>query len=64
MPLQEYGYHQINSSEAVASPVGQHLPGIMDFQQVGARQFPVERKWALGLQVCGLSSKSLYIYLI
>ncbi|XP_019242353.1 PREDICTED: SNF1-related protein kinase catalytic subunit alpha KIN10-like [Nicotiana attenuata] len=46
----EYGYHQINSSEAVASPVGQHLPGIMDFQQVGARQFPVERKWALGLQ--------------
>lgn len=51
MPLQEYGYNRINSNETTASPVGQRFPGIMDYQQAGARQFPIERKWALGLQV-------------
>ncbi|PHT62346.1 hypothetical protein T459_33795 [Capsicum annuum] len=43
-------YNRINSNETVASPVGKCLPGIMDYQQAGARQFPVGRKWALGLQ--------------
>ncbi|XP_070024307.1 SNF1-related protein kinase catalytic subunit alpha KIN10-like isoform X2 [Nicotiana sylvestris] len=46
----EYGYNRNNSNEAVTSPVGQRFPGIMDYQQAGARQFPIERKWALGLQ--------------
>ncbi|KAK6796889.1 hypothetical protein RDI58_004590 [Solanum bulbocastanum] len=46
----EYGYNRINSNETAASPVGQRFPGIMDYQQAGARQFPIERKWALGLQ--------------
>lgn len=32
--------------------VGHRLPGYMDYQGMGLRsQFPVERKWALGLQV-------------
>jgi hypothetical protein len=35
------------------SPAGGHrLPGFMDYQGMGLKsQFPVERKWALGLQV-------------
>ncbi|PNY11881.1 SNF1-related protein kinase catalytic subunit alpha KIN10 [Trifolium pratense] len=43
--------NRIHSSE-VASPVGGHrFSGYMDYQGVGMRQqFPVERKWALGLQ--------------
>lgn len=45
------GLNHMNSNEAVPSIVGQRLPGFMDYQGMGARpQFPVERKWALGLQ--------------
>ncbi|KAL0350851.1 UNVERIFIED_CONTAM: SNF1-related protein kinase catalytic subunit alpha KIN10 [Sesamum radiatum] len=37
-------------SETIASPVGQRFPGVIDYQQFGGRQFPADRKWALGLQ--------------
>ncbi|KAL0381012.1 UNVERIFIED_CONTAM: SNF1-related protein kinase catalytic subunit alpha KIN10 [Sesamum angustifolium] len=47
---EEFGYNRMNPSETVASPVGQRLPGAIDYQQFGGRQFPVDRKWALGLQ--------------
>ncbi|KAL2528650.1 SNF1-related protein kinase catalytic subunit alpha KIN10 [Forsythia ovata] len=46
----EFGSNNMNSSENVASPLGQRAPGAIDYQQFGGRQFPVERKWALGLQ--------------
>ncbi|KAK4409827.1 SNF1-related protein kinase catalytic subunit alpha KIN10 [Sesamum angolense] len=46
----EFGYNRMNPSETVASPVGQRLPGAIDYQQFGGRQLPVDRKWALGLQ--------------
>ncbi|CAK9162949.1 unnamed protein product [Ilex paraguariensis] len=47
----EYGVNSMSSNEALASPVAQRLPGYMDYQVMGSRpQFPVERKWALGLQ--------------
>ncbi|KAG8366928.1 hypothetical protein BUALT_Bualt16G0019000 [Buddleja alternifolia] len=46
----EFGYNRMNASETVASPVGQRLPGAVDYQQFGGRQLPVDRKWALGLQ--------------
>ncbi|KAM7516751.1 hypothetical protein LguiA_006334 [Lonicera macranthoides] len=46
------GFNRINSNDAADSIVGQRLPGYTDYQGMGARpQFPVERKWALGLQV-------------
>ncbi|KAL0377566.1 UNVERIFIED_CONTAM: SNF1-related protein kinase catalytic subunit alpha KIN10 [Sesamum radiatum] len=45
----EFGYNR-NMSETVASPVGQRFPGVIDYQQFGGRQFPADRKWALGLQ--------------
>ncbi|XP_010551836.1 PREDICTED: SNF1-related protein kinase catalytic subunit alpha KIN10 [Tarenaya hassleriana] len=36
---------------AVASPVGHRLSGFIDYQGMGMRsQYPVDRKWALGLQ--------------
>lgn len=54
--LQEYGFNQMNSNDFVAFPSGQRFPGTMDYQPVGARQFLVERKWALGLQVSWLNS--------
>ncbi|KAM7520700.1 hypothetical protein LguiB_019662 [Lonicera macranthoides] len=45
------GFNRINSNDAAGSIVGQRLPGYTDYQGMGARpQFPVERKWALGLQ--------------
>jgi hypothetical protein len=52
MTAQDSSLNRIHSSE-VASPVGGHrFSGYMDYQGVGMRQqFPVERKWALGLQV-------------
>ncbi|XLR12189.1 hypothetical protein S83_040127 [Arachis hypogaea] len=44
------GFNRNHSSE-VSSPVAGHFPGYMDYQ-VGMRpQIPVERKWALGIQV-------------
>lgn len=46
------------SEPAATTPVGQRLPGgYVDYQGIGLRQqLPVERKWALGLQVKLLSS--------
>lgn len=42
----------MHPAESVASPVSHRLPGLMEYQGVGLRsQYPVERKWALGLQV-------------
>ena len=42
----------MHQNEPINSPVGHRLPGYMDYQGIGARpQYPVERKWALGLQV-------------
>ncbi|XP_016649485.1 PREDICTED: SNF1-related protein kinase catalytic subunit alpha KIN10 [Prunus mume] len=49
--VQECGFNRMHQSEAAASPVGHRLPGYMEYQGMGFRpQFPVERKWALGLQ--------------
>ncbi|KAF8049773.1 hypothetical protein N665_2118s0003 [Sinapis alba] len=45
------GTPRMHPAESVASPVSHRLPGLMEFQGVGLRsQYPVERKWALGLQ--------------
>jgi len=42
----------MHSGEVASPVVGHHSTGYMDYQGVGMRQqFPVERKWALGLQV-------------
>lgn len=41
----------MNPGETVASPVGPRSPGAIDYQQFGGRQYSVDRKWALGLQV-------------
>lgn len=41
----------MHPSEAASLPTGHRLPGYMDYQGIGLRQFPLERKWALGLQV-------------
>ncbi|GAA0146990.1 non-receptor serine/threonine protein kinase [Lithospermum erythrorhizon] len=46
----ELGFNRTNASESMPSPTGQCLPGYPDYTQTGVRQFPVERKWALGLQ--------------
>ncbi|KAL0691665.1 hypothetical protein Bca4012_091344 [Brassica carinata] len=45
------GTPRMHPAESVASPVSHRLPGLMELQGVGLRsQYPVERKWALGLQ--------------
>ncbi|KAF8390175.1 hypothetical protein HHK36_024697 [Tetracentron sinense] len=45
------GFSRMHPGEAAALAVGLRLPGYMDQQGIGLRpQFPVERKWALGLQ--------------
>lgn len=42
----------MQQSEPAASPVGHRLSGYADYQGMGLRQqLPVEKKWALGLQV-------------
>ncbi|GMP30635.1 hypothetical protein CsSME_00005210 [Camellia sinensis var. sinensis] len=47
----EYGYNRNSPNDSAALAVGQRSPGYMDYQGIGSRpQFPVERKWALGLQ--------------
>ncbi|KAL7094703.1 hypothetical protein ACP275_11G120100 [Erythranthe tilingii] len=47
----EFEYsNSMNQSQPVASPIGQRTPGAVDYQQFGMRQFPVDKKWALGLQ--------------
>ncbi|KAG4969726.1 hypothetical protein JHK85_036147 [Glycine max] len=46
------GFNRMHSGEVASPVVGHHSTGYMDYQGVGMRQqFPVERKWALGLQV-------------
>ncbi|XP_073273022.1 SNF1-related protein kinase catalytic subunit alpha KIN10-like [Primulina huaijiensis] len=45
----EFGNNRMNPSDMVPSPVGQRLSGI-DYQQLGGRQFPADKRWALGLQ--------------
>ncbi|KAF1859962.1 hypothetical protein Lal_00028146 [Lupinus albus] len=48
---QDSGFNRIHSSEVASPVVGNRFPGYIDYQGVGMRpQFPVERKWALGLQ--------------
>ncbi|KAF1877448.1 hypothetical protein Lal_00040163 [Lupinus albus] len=45
------GFNRIHSSEVASPVIGNRFPGYIDYQGVGMRpQFPVERKWALGLQ--------------
>ncbi|XP_054809022.1 SNF1-related protein kinase catalytic subunit alpha KIN10-like isoform X3 [Prosopis cineraria] len=45
------GCNRMHPSEVAAPAVGNRFPGYMDYQGTGLRpQFPVERKWALGLQ--------------
>ncbi|KAG2714203.1 hypothetical protein I3843_03G018300 [Carya illinoinensis] len=45
------GFNRMHQNEVAASAVGHHLPGYMEYQGMGmSKQFPVERKWALGLQ--------------
>lgn len=52
LTLQEYSFPRMHQGDAAASSIGHRLPGYMDHQGLGLRpQFPVERKWALGLQV-------------
>lgn len=50
----ECGFNRMAPPEAAAaaaSAVAHRLPGYVEFQGMGSRpQFPVERKWALGLQ--------------
>ena len=42
----------MHPGEPTSPVVGHRHPGYMDYQGMGLRsQFPVERKWALGLQV-------------
>ncbi|RYR62574.1 hypothetical protein Ahy_A04g020270 [Arachis hypogaea] len=49
--LRDYGGFNRNHSSEVSSPVVGYLPGYIDYH-VGMRpQIPVERKWALGLQI-------------
>ncbi|KAK7394459.1 hypothetical protein VNO78_14987 [Psophocarpus tetragonolobus] len=44
-------FNQMHHSEVASSVVGHRFPGYMEYPGVGSRpQFPVERKWALGLQ--------------
>ncbi|XP_073139399.1 SNF1-related protein kinase catalytic subunit alpha KIN10-like isoform X2 [Henckelia pumila] len=45
----EFGSSRMNPTDMVPSPVGQRLSGI-DYQQLGGRQFPADKRWALGLQ--------------
>ncbi|XP_027352971.1 SNF1-related protein kinase catalytic subunit alpha KIN10 isoform X5 [Abrus precatorius] len=45
------GFNQMHPSEVASSVVGHRVQGYMDYPGAGLRQqFPVERKWALGLQ--------------
>ncbi|GLT74398.1 hypothetical protein SLA2020_462010 [Shorea laevis] len=50
----EHGFNQMHPSELVSPAIGQGLPGCMDVHvspQLDLRgQFPIERKWNLGLQ--------------
>ncbi|EPS65955.1 hypothetical protein M569_08822, partial [Genlisea aurea] len=47
----EYGYNHGNANDSVSPPLAAHrFHGLVDHPQFGGRQFPGERKWALGLQ--------------
>lgn len=49
----------MHSNESATSPHGHRLQGYMDYQGMGMglkSQYPVEKKWALGLQVKFVSS--------
>ncbi|KAG2710182.1 hypothetical protein I3760_04G014300 [Carya illinoinensis] len=47
----DLGFNHMHQNEVSASAVGHRLPGYMEYQGMGVRpQYPVERKWALGLQ--------------
>ncbi|CAI0439476.1 unnamed protein product [Linum tenue] len=47
----EIGYNRMHPSEPVSPSVGHRPAGYMDYQGMGLRsQYPVDRKWALGLQ--------------
>ncbi|XP_043718756.1 SNF1-related protein kinase catalytic subunit alpha KIN10-like [Telopea speciosissima] len=47
----ECNFTRMHPGEAASSAIGHRLPGYMEHQGIGLRtQFPVERKWALGLQ--------------
>lgn len=42
----------MHQNEATPTALGHRLQGYMDYQGISVKpQFPVERKWALGLQV-------------
>lgn len=60
--LQDYGFSRMGASEAPA--IAHRLPGYMDPPGIGLRpSVPVEKKWALGLQVITcLSCLSLDYY--
>lgn len=46
------GFSRMSSNEPASPIIAQRIPGYMDYQGTVARpQFPVDRKWALGLQV-------------
>ncbi|KAI3886892.1 hypothetical protein MKX03_019103 [Papaver bracteatum] len=45
------GFTRTHAADAASSPIAQRSPGYLEQQGIGLRtQFPVERKWALGLQ--------------
>jgi len=52
LPLQDRNLNQLASSESSSSGTRNYVPGSSDPHSCGLRQhYPVERKWALGLQV-------------
>ncbi|CAI9109755.1 OLC1v1009636C1 [Oldenlandia corymbosa var. corymbosa] len=42
--------NNMQQNEVVPSSIGQRVPGMVDSPQTYLRQFPFDRKWALGLQ--------------
>lgn len=61
--INQDGTSRMHPAESIASHV--RLPGLMELQGVGLRsQYPVERNWALGLQVliCFSEFKHLKVF--
>ncbi|KAJ4835382.1 SNF1- protein kinase catalytic subunit alpha kin10 [Turnera subulata] len=47
----ECGFNRMHGSEPSSPAVGHRVPGYMEYQGMGIKsQYPVDRKWALGLQ--------------
>uniref|UniRef100_A0A6N2NED9 non-specific serine/threonine protein kinase n=1 Tax=Salix viminalis TaxID=40686 RepID=A0A6N2NED9_SALVM len=47
----ETAFNRMHPNEPLSPAGGHRLPGFVDYQGMGLKsQFPVERKWALGLQ--------------